>query len=197
MDIALLITGKYTFDAPRWEGIMSLSHFHFVIWPERMMSGTFHPFKVFALGSSHHASPCSAGTLYPHIRKCWCIAGRIHTHCTFAGRIAIVHPPTPGKIMHMSVLTNSNKTRRICLFVAYRAGHAKLQIPFEIKILSYIEDFSAFHIGTNMHIRERDHRNIPAIGCPRHVEAVNAQISSQSTIYDFFPFPSNNSGPER
>ena len=170
------ITGIYIRRATLRRNHFLIAFFIFMIWPERMVSGTFHTFKILMLRCTAHTPSCPTGTFNPHICKRWCITSWIHSHCAFTCRIAPVNPPAPREIIHMSVLTNSDKTGGVGLFMARWTSYTKLQISIKIEILPYIKYSPTFHIGTNMHIRERDHRNISVIRSPRHIKAVNTKI---------------------
>lgn len=65
-----------------------------------------------------------------------------------------MNPPAPRKIVHMSILANRDKTRRIRRFVTEWAGYTKFQVPVQVEVISDIKDPSALDTGAYMHIRK-------------------------------------------
>ena len=154
------------------------------MWAKRVMSGAGHAFKIFFLSCTAHASLRSARALHPHICKRRCIARGIHAQRTFTCGTPIMNPPAPRKIVHMSILANRDKTRRIRRFVTEWAGYTKFQVPVQVEVISDIKDPSALDTGAYMHIREGCCRNISTIRCSWHIKAIDTQVGGQSSVDD-------------
>ena len=63
-------------------------------------------------------------------------------------------PPTPWKIIHMTVVADCDKSGRVGPPSAFGTGNSVPDISVEVKVIPGIEYISTFAAGADMHVRE-------------------------------------------
>ena len=154
-----------------------------------MMTSTGKSLEVFLLRCAAHTSLGTTGlALNPHISQCGSVTRGIHPKFPITACIATMHPPLPREVIHMSVFTYCNKTRRICFPAAIRTRGSKLKILVQVEIIPYIKNAATLRIRAYVHIWERYYWNISAVGSPWHIKVIYSQIGCETPIYDLCPF---------